>query len=147
MNAKERRPNTAGKLPPRHFPETLMSLIIDPAMQSLELTLIGASQRNKALSANMANINTPGYRRVDVDFHAQLARALRVQQATGASQIAAPSFQAAPDQSANAVQQDGNTVDLDQESAMVSENALESAAASQLLALRRRSLELVMKTS
>lgn len=33
-------------------------------------------QRNEILSHNMANVNTPGYKRQDIDFESQLRRAL-----------------------------------------------------------------------
>ena len=36
----------------------------------------GAAQRQTALAGNLANANTPGYQRVDVDFHSALGRAL-----------------------------------------------------------------------
>lgn len=37
----------------------------------------GAWARNEAISNNLANVNTPGYKRQDVDFQTQLKHALK----------------------------------------------------------------------
>ena len=37
----------------------------------------GAWARNEAISNNLANVNTPGYKRQDVDFQTQLQHALK----------------------------------------------------------------------
>ena len=41
-----------------------------------QLALEGAGKRHEALAANLANANTPGYQRVDVEFHGALASAM-----------------------------------------------------------------------
>jgi flagellar basal-body rod protein FlgB len=83
--------------------------------------------RQQALSANIANADTPGYRRVDVDFHGALAAAMS--QGPGAqsaqSALSQLSFSPQVDQSAGATRADGSTVDIDSESAKLAENALD----------------------
>ena len=50
--------------------------IFDTVHVALERAIQGAGLRHEALAANLANVNTPGYRRQDVDFHSALQAAL-----------------------------------------------------------------------
>lgn len=120
-------------------------LLFDVTHQALEAGLRGSSMRSQALAQNLANINTPGYRRVDVDFRTQLSEALQRAQNVGGP--VAPAFQVGTDPNAAPVRADGNTVDVDQENATVAENALQYQGLTQLLGLRKRELELIMRTS
>lgn len=100
--------------------------------------------RQQALAQNMANINTPGYRRVDVDFHQQLQSALA---ATPPGRLASPDFSVQHPAGDTPVRADGNSVDIDQEASFVAENALEYQGYTSLLALRRRMLLDTMKVA
>ena len=72
-------------------------------------------------SANLANANTAGFKRSDVDFQSSLAAAL----GGGSEQsVADTSFQTQTDTSSS-MQADGNNVDVDQEMAKLSQNALD----------------------
>ena len=51
-------------------------MLFDTTQLALERAISGASQRHAALAANLANVTTPGYQRVDVDFHSALQGAL-----------------------------------------------------------------------
>ena len=51
-------------------------MLFDTTQNALEAAISGAAQRQQALAANLANANTPGYQRVDVDFHSSLSAAL-----------------------------------------------------------------------
>ena len=88
--------------------------------------------RQRALAQNMANINTPGYRRVDVDFHAQLSS---IMARNPSGQLAPANFSASHPAGDSAVR-----VDVDQESSMIAENALEYQGYTALLAMRKRML-------
>jgi flagellar basal-body rod protein FlgB len=112
-------------------------MLFDSTQQSLELGLQGSSMRQRALAQNMANINTPGYRRVDVDFHAQLSS---IMARNPSGQLAPANFSASHPAGDSAVRVDGNTVDVDQESSMIAENALEYQGYTALLAMRKRML-------
>src|SRR4051812_49028510 len=94
---------------------------------ALERTISGASQRHEALAANIANAATPGYRRVDVDFHGALNAAMGSSDAPSA--IEHTTFATQVDGSVGATQADGNTIDIDAESAKLASNALEQQAA------------------
>ena len=94
--------------------------LFDNTELGLERAMSGASLRQSLLANNIANANTPGYQRMDVDFHAALAQAM----ASGdAGAIDSVQFQ--PQRDPRAMQADGNGVDIDTESANIAKNALE----------------------
>ena len=101
-------------------------MLIDTTQLALERTIAGASQRHNALAANIANASTPGYRRVDVDFHGALAAALGSSNAKNAVETTGFTTQA---DSIGVTQADGNSIDIDNESAKLAANALEQQAA------------------
>jgi len=101
-------------------------VLFDTTQLALERAIGGAAQRHQALAANLANVNTPGYQRVDVDFQSALRGALSSDDARSA--LERTSFAAQRD--ATAVSRaDGNSVDSDAESAKLAANALEQQAA------------------
>jgi flagellar basal-body rod protein FlgB len=110
-------------------------VLFDTTQLALEGVISGAARRHEALASNLANANTPGYRRVDVDFHGALAAAMS-DRATAPAALHAVSFAAQQDTSVGAVRADGNSVDAESESAKLAENALESQAAVQMAAAR-----------
>ncbi len=105
-------------------------MLFDTTQIALERTIEGAASRQAALSGNLANANTPGYQRVDVDFHGTLQAALAAGQSPAERRGALldAGFQTAPD-GTGAVRADGSTVDVDAESAKLAANALEHQAA------------------
>jgi flagellar basal-body rod protein FlgB len=102
--------------------------LFDTTQLALERTISGASQRHEALAANIANSTTPGYRRVDVDFHGALASAMGSSETPRAA-IEQTAFSTQVDRSVGATQADGDTIDIDAESAKLSSNALDQQAA------------------
>jgi flagellar basal-body rod protein FlgB len=83
--------------------------------------LAGASLRQQVLSNNLANANTAGFKRSDVDFQSTLASAL----GTGnADAVAATTFSPVTD-TTTAMRADGNNVDMDAEMAKLTSNAVE----------------------
>jgi flagellar basal-body rod protein FlgB len=87
---------------------------------ALEAAVRGAAVRREALVHNLANANTPGFKRSDVDFQSQLQRAI----ATGdvrALQRFQPSAQV---DSTSSMRVDGNNVDIDREATYSAENSL-----------------------
>jgi flagellar basal-body rod protein FlgB len=109
-------------------------VLIDTTQLALEQAMSGASQRQTALANNLANAETPGYQRVDVDFHGALQAALGSGDAKQRLQGLAFSPQA--DGSVGAVRADGSTVDVDAESAKLAANGLEYQAAVQVASSR-----------
>ena len=106
-------------------------MLFDTTQLALERAIEGAGKRHEALAANLANANTPGYQRVDVDFHSTLAAALGDGSGDAASRLDHASFAAQVDAS-GATRADGSTVDVDAESAKLAANALEHQAAVQV---------------
>jgi flagellar basal-body rod protein FlgB len=102
-------------------------VLIDTTQLALERSISGAAQRHEALAANLANATTPGYKRVDVDFHGALAAALGSSDAKGA--LEHTGFTTQVDGSVGSTQADGDTIDVDAESAKLAANALEQQAA------------------
>lgn len=110
--------------------------LFDLTTNLLEQALVGASARQQALANNVANANTPGYRRVDVDFHSALRDAL----ADGRVGNDDPTrFAPMPDGS-TPVRADGSTVDTDTEMASLSANALEYQA---LVSIQRTRIHMI----
>jgi len=95
--------------------------LFDVTQTALEQALLGSSMRQKAIADNLANANTPGFRRSDVDFQSTLAAAL----GSGASggEISRLQFALEPD-SAGPQRADGNNVQVDAEMAKLNENAV-----------------------
>jgi flagellar basal-body rod protein FlgB len=106
-------------------------VLFDATQAALEASIAGAAQRHQALAANIANANTPGYQRVDVDFHSTLAAALADGRADASSQLQSLTFTPQVDAS-GATRADGSSVDIDAESAKLAENALDQQAAVQV---------------
>ena len=93
--------------------------LFDTTQLALGSALQGSSVRQKALADNLANVDTPGYVRKDVDFHSALSAALE-----SGDDPQGMSFSAADDASAP-VRADGNSVDVDAENSALAQNALE----------------------
>ena len=66
------------------LPRRSVPVLFDTTQLALERAIEGAGKRHEALAANLANANTPGYQRVDVDFHGALASAIGRGDAPGA---------------------------------------------------------------
>lgn len=95
--------------------------LIDPTQSALERAIQGASLRHQLLAGNLANVNTPGYGRRDVDFHGALREAM-----AGGGDADRTIF--APTTDDAAVSADGNGIQLDRESAELAKNALDQQA-------------------
>ena len=117
-------------------------MLIDTTQLALERSISGAAQRHEALAANLANASTPGYRRVDVDFHGALAAAMGTSDARSA--IEHTGFTTQADTTVGATQADGNSIDVDAESAKLAANALEQQAAVSVMKARTMILRSAM---
>jgi len=119
-------------------------VLFDTTQLALKRAIEGAALRQTALANNLANANTPGYRRVDVDFHSTLGRALAAGTGTEARDALERTTFAAATDAAGAVRADGSSVDPDAESAKLAANALEHQAAVQVAATRNAILQTAM---
>jgi flagellar basal-body rod protein FlgB len=98
--------------------------LFDPTQHLLEGALRGAAARQTALAQNLANANTPGYQRVDVDFHSVLRAAA---DGHDAADLETEAFAPQTDGSAT-MRLDGGSVDLDVEASNLAANGLEYQA-------------------
>jgi flagellar basal-body rod protein FlgB len=112
--------------------------LFDTTQLSLEASLRGSSLRQTLLTDNLANVNTPGYQRKDVDFHATLASAMRTRE--GLETLA---FSPTTD-SSRVVRADGSGIDADQEAAELAKNALEYQALVSVAGTRTNILQIAM---
>jgi len=114
--------------------------LFDTTQLSLEAAMRGSSLRQTLLTDNLANVNTPGYQRKDVDFHSALASAL---QTGDAAQVEDVSFSPTVE-SSRVVRADGSGIDPDQESAELAKNALEYESLVQVAGARTQILQIAM---
>ena len=98
--------------------------LFDTTQLGLESAIAGAGMRQSTIAGNLANANTPGYRRKDVDFHTTLRAALSSDTPMDAVKSATATFRPAT-VTTGAMRADGNGVDVDVESATMAANGLE----------------------
>ena len=115
--------------------------LFDTVHVALERAIQGSALRHEALAENLANVNTPGYRRQDVDFKAALQAAMP----GGPAALEAVPLEPQVDGAAP-VRVDGNSVDVDVEAANLAQNALEYEALAQVLRVRGDIIEIAMGT-
>jgi len=108
--------------------------LFDPSIVGIEKAMQGSLLRQQVLANNIANANTPGYQRSDVDFQSALAQAFS-SGTHSTSRLEGITFspQAAAD---GAMQVDGNTVDINTENADLSENTLDYQALESVMGTR-----------
>jgi flagellar basal-body rod protein FlgB len=104
--------------------------LFDSAQIALTAAMRGATARQTALADNLANVDTPGYVRKDVDFHDALRTAMAAGTDTTGLSFAPQADASAP------VRVDGNSVDVDAENSSLSQNALEYDALARVSATR-----------
>lgn len=121
-----------------------MSQLFDNTTQALATSAQMRQLRHSIISSNVANAETPGYHAKKLDFEAALSRALRLENfgdpatsdgdrmAVGGGRISSvrPDIYENPEA---AIANDGNTVDLERELAMLGENTILHKAALQLI--------------
>jgi flagellar basal-body rod protein FlgB len=90
----------------------------------LQRGLQGAGMRQQLLANTLANANTAGFKRSDVDFQSTLAAALGSDSPSALDGLA---FQPQTD-TQSTMRADGNNVDVDEENSNLTENAVEYEA-------------------
>lgn len=108
----------------------------DSSIKTLETMLDISAYRQRILTSNIANADTPGYRAKDIDFQGELDRALASGGKVGSITIHEP-MTTLPNR-------DGNTVNIDVEMAKIAENSLTYNAATQLLTMKLRMLKSII---
>ena len=121
-----------------------MGQIFDNTTAALAATLNMRLLKHNVISSNIANAETPGYHAKKLDFEEALARALDIDGVRGMSTSSPEHFAVGagsvgkirPDIYENpegAINNDGNTVDLEKEMSNLAENTVMYRAALQLI--------------
>jgi len=92
--------------------------LVDSTQQVLEAAMRGSWQRETALTNNIANADTPGYVRQEVNFESALQGAI-----AGGDPVSEMQFEAEP--APAEASPNGGSVSVDQESARLAENGLD----------------------
>lgn len=102
-----------------------MSEITTPAIEALQRFLNVTSQRHTVVTANIANIDTPGYRTRDLDFRSELRRAVLADDTQVMPVVrSVPGLLERPD---------GNNVNMDRESLLLAETQIQFGLGVQLV--------------
>lgn len=108
--------------------------LFGPHIDRLQEALGKASSRQGKLVANLANVNTPGFKRQDEDFHISLETAAR--RGTGENR---------PSGRNTSLRSDGNNVDLEFEIASIAETELRYQALTDMAAAYFSGLKSVIR--
>ncbi len=111
--------------------------LADNTQLALETAMRGAWMRQTLISNNIANANTPGYQRETLNFQGALRAAL-------AGNGSPSEVALAPEIQPGSAGPEGNGVNIDQESALASENGLEYEAIVQAMGARNQILRSAM---
>jgi flagellar basal-body rod protein FlgB len=105
-----------------------------PVLSIVESYLKLATSREQLISANMANVDTPGYHTRDIDFQRELSRAIsapQMQTADGSGTVQLlPVLRQVP---GLMERPDGNNVNLDREGLLMAETQLQYELGIQLV--------------
>jgi flagellar basal-body rod protein FlgB len=122
-------------------------LLSDISSQALAGAMRGSVARHRALADNIANVDTPGFIRREVQFEEALAAAIHTARRApprACETVSSVAVQPRRDRSAPA-RADGNNVEIDREMVSLASNALRFQAVSDTLAARVRALRLAIE--
>jgi flagellar basal-body rod protein FlgB len=117
-------------------------LFATPAIESLRLTMDDAAIRQQAISSNIANVNTPGYQRVDVSSNFQRAYSdalTKLGEGESADEMPDATIETAAVQ--GPARPDGNTVQIEQEMVGLAQNSARYEFSAQMLGLQFHGLK------
>ncbi|GAB4326145.1 MAG: flagellar basal body rod protein FlgB [Dehalococcoidia bacterium] len=131
-----------------------MNVFNDRGLGTIGRWLDGLARRREAVADNIANIDTPGYRRREVNFEVELRRAMggdpRALRTTDPRHIAASrapaGFGVERVQELVSSRRDGNTVSIDEEMVLLSETQLRYQAATTALGRKLAALREVIRS-
>jgi flagellar basal-body rod protein FlgB len=100
--------------------------LVDPTQELLQAAMRGSWQRETALTNNLANADTPGYKPQEVNFESELRGAMQSGQSP-------EELQFATETRAQEAGPNGEAVSVDEESARLAENGLDYQAITQVI--------------
>ncbi|MGA2247016.1 MAG: flagellar basal body rod protein FlgB [Verrucomicrobiota bacterium] len=122
------------------------ALFNQPNYLAAKKTLDAVALRQEAINNNLANLETPGYKRVDLapNFESELEKASA---SNDPQQISSLNPSLAVDSTAKAVSKDGNTVNLEQELIRMNQNAMTHSLETQMVSNLLAKMRLAIKGS
>jgi flagellar basal-body rod protein FlgB len=119
----------------------LLDTLFDRSVTGLSRSMDLTWKRNQALSANIANAETPQYRSIDVSFGGELERAFQGQEAAHAGGTNPGHIPLSGDSDSSklvkdlsgATKPDGNNVDIDLQMGRLAQNSGDYANAARLI--------------
>ena len=126
----------------------------DAGMVRMERFMDLAVRRQKLISSNLSNVDTPGYKTVDIDFEQELQSQMADSAGQGISMAVTDTRHLATSSSAQGglpaqakevegltLRNDLNNVNIDREMSELSTNAMKFSAVSQMIAGKFRTLK------
>lgn len=98
----------------------MLSIFNDQSHTAIKKVLDLASEKHRVIANNIANVNTPGFRRTELDFQDSLRNILNSGDVGALDEMTGGYVKPSTTQ----VRQDGNNVDLNIEMASMGNNAL-----------------------
>ncbi|MET0261615.1 MAG: flagellar basal body rod protein FlgB [Rariglobus sp.] len=129
---------------PLHLGRSMVDPIFQSSNYQLASKLLDASVlRHEAIASNIANSETPGYRRLDIspDFATELRARMDSGDIASASQLQA---KLSEDANARSMRPDGNTVAIDNELLQMNRNEVEHDFLTELISRNIKQLRLAI---
>ena len=105
-----------------------------PLLSTLEIFLQLTQRREQAISANMANVDTPGYHTRDINFEGELNKAMNGAMVLPGGGVVTVQLHPVVDEVPGLMERpDGNNVSLDREGLLMSETQLQYQIGVQLV--------------
>ena len=116
-------------------------MLFDRTTNGLIAAVHYAGLRHRVIANNISNVDTPGYKALDISFKEQLDDFMKKQKpGSGSVPLPPPTLVLDADLSSHKPRIDGNTVNIDQELAKLSQNTILHNTYLQLLNSRFRIL-------
>lgn len=111
--------------------------------QAAQSLLDVAAERHKVMAGNLANADTPGYQRLDIDasFESSLVSQIKAGQL---EELKPSDIVVSPEQGLQPTSPDGNTVSTDRELMLINENALRYEMLGQFVSSSLRQLQVAI---
>ena len=123
-----------------------MNIGIDKSGTLLEKMLDVSSVKHKVIANNIANVNTPGYKKMDVSFADQLEKALN-ESSVNKFDALQPKIVISKEDTSETVRNDGNNVDMDKEVSSLVKNTLSYNIYTQLLSKKFEDIKSAIESS
>lgn len=108
----------------------MLEFMYTPNLNAMQHALGLATQRQTLLHGNLANANTPGYKRKDIDFSVSLDEAMGRPESNHLRELNQQVQQSISDQTS--ITADGNNVDMEREVQGIAETQLRYSALAQM---------------